>query len=93
MKLKYMLFNNGISIQSFPTRKEAERLKKEWEDYHADGRKYSIEEVKQPETIRDIEALCGIASKDRPLTVNGRPFRVMKTESGGINLTCERNDS
>ena len=85
MKTSYMVLKDGISVQSFDSRPEAESTVKEWERYHADGRRYAIEERKQPQTIRDIEAVCGVASKDRPLTINGKPFIVEKT-GNSINL-------
>ena len=90
MKTTYMILKDGISVQSTATKTEADSLVKEWTEYHADGRKYVIEERKQPETLRDIESLCGIASKDRPLTINGQPFRIVKHDDGRIDLQTSR---
>lgn len=86
MKRVYMLVKDGISVQGFDSIEGAKETAKEWEEYHGDGRKYEIEERKTPETIRDVIDLCGIASKDRDLTVNGHPFKIEKADSGGINL-------
>lgn len=85
MQTRFMVLKDGISVQAFDTRAIAESTVKEWEQYHADGRRYAIEERKQPQTIRDIETLYGVASKDRPLLVNGRPFVLVKSDSS-INL-------
>jgi hypothetical protein len=77
-----VLTSDGISVQSFAERKDAEAWVKEKCEYHTDGRRYVIEERKTPETIRDIITLFGVASNDRKLTVNGKPFRVVKTDTG-----------
>lgn len=89
MKVTYMILKDGISIQSTESKSEAEFLVKEWAEYHADGRKYVIEDRKQAETLRDIESICGIASKDRILTVNGKPFTIQK--NGDIINLIERS--
>jgi hypothetical protein len=81
-----ILSSDGISIRSYPTRKEAEAWVKEKVEDAGDGRRYAIEERNEPETIRDVIRLEGIASQDRKLTVNGRPFRVVRTEAGDIDL-------
>lgn len=85
MNVVYMLVKDGISVQGFDSMDGAKMTAKEWEEYHGDGRKYEIEVRKTPETIRDVIDLCGIASKDRKLTVNGKPFLIEKNDVG-INL-------
>ena len=86
MKVSYMLMHGDLSVQSFETEDAAKQQAKEWERYHADGRRYTITVLEQPETIRDIINVCGIASKDRPLTVCGQPFRAAKV---GDNINLE----
>lgn len=86
MTINFMVLNSDkISIRSFATAKEAKAWIKEKQEYHGDGRTYAIEERKTPETIRDVLDICGIAAKDRKLTVNGKSFRVDRSGEA-INL-------
>lgn len=87
MIVRYMVLNSdGISIRPFDTEKEAKAWVKDKCETAGDGRRYTIELERIPETIRDIIALNGVAANDRKLTVNGKPFRMVRTEAGDIDL-------